>query len=179
MSLRNALRTGTSDCHVVVDDLFGRFDLSDRGRYSAFLLAHARVIPAVEHALARSDIASLLPDWADRRRSDMLTADLSALGLVSRPPLGVADFSSQDELWGAAYVLEGSKLGGAILARLVPDTLPSAYLSHQGPKGAMKAFMERLGDAHIIDEDRAIAAARSIFDHFRRAAELELELFAL
>jgi heme oxygenase len=178
MSLRNALRTGTSDCHAVVDRLFGHFDLSDRGRYAAFLLAHARVIPAAEQALARGGIESLLPDWTDRRRSDMLTADLSALGLASPQPLDVADFSSQDELWGAAYVLEGSKLGGAILAKLVPDTLPSTYIGHQGPKGAMKAFMERLDGAHIIDEDRAIAAARSIFDHFRRAAELELELFA-
>jgi heme oxygenase len=178
MSLRNALRTGTSDCHAVVDHLFGRFDLSDRSRYGAFLLAHARVIPAAELALARGGIASLLPDWAGRRRGDMLTADLSALGLTSPPPLDVTDFSSQDELWGAAYVLEGSKLGGAMLAKQVPDTLPSTYIGHQGPKGAMKAFMERLDGAHIIDEDRAIAAARSIFDHFRRAAELELELFA-
>jgi heme oxygenase len=178
MSLRNALRSGTSDCHAVVDRLFGRFDLSDRGGYSAFLLAHARVIPAVEQALARGGIASLLPDWADRRRSDMLTADLTALKLTSPPPLAVDDFSSEDELWGAVYVLEGSKLGGAMLAKQVPEALPSRYLSHQGPRGAMKAFMERLDGAHIIDEDCTIAAARSIFDHFRRAAELELELFA-
>jgi len=178
MSLRNALRSGTGDCHTVVDRLFGRFDLSDRGQYSAFLLAHARVIPAVEHALARGGIASLLPDWADRRRSDMLVADMETLRLTPPPPFDVADFSSEDELWGAVYVLEGSKLGGAILAKQVPDTLPSTYISHQGPKGAMRAFMERLDGANIIDEDRAIAAARSIFDHFRRAAELELELFA-
>jgi heme oxygenase len=129
--------------------------------------------------LARGGVASLLQDWADRRRSDMLAADLSALGLTSPPLLAVADFHSEDELWGAVYVLEGSKLGGAMLAKQVPKSLPSTYLSHHGPKGAMKAFMERLDGAHIIDEDRAIAAARSIFDHFRRAAELELELFAL
>jgi heme oxygenase len=178
MSLRNALRTGTSDCHAVVDRLFGRFDLSDRGQYGAFLLAHARVIPAAEQALARGNITALLPDWADRRRSDLLAADLRKLGIRPPPPLDVADFSSEDEIWGAVYVLEGSKLGGAILAKQVPDTLPLTYIGHQGPKGAMKAFMERLDGAHIIDEDRAIAAARSIFDHFRRAAELELELFA-
>jgi heme oxygenase len=178
MSLRNALRSGTSDCHVVVDRLFGRFDLSDRGQYGAFLLAHARVIPATEQALARGNIASLLPDWADRRRSDMVAADLQTLGIRPPPPVDVADFCSEDELWGAVYVLEGSKLGSAILARQVPHTLPSTYIGHQGPKGTMRAFMERLDGATIMDEDRAIAAARSIFDHFRRAAELELELFA-
>ena len=75
-------------------------------------------------------------------------------------------------------MLEGSKLGGAVLAKRVPVALASTYLAHQEPKGAMKAFMERLDAAHIIDQDRAIAAARSIFDHFRRAAELELELIA-
>jgi heme oxygenase (biliverdin-IX-beta and delta-forming) len=178
MSLRNALRAGTSDCHAEVDRVFGRFDLSDRGQYGAFLLAHGRVIPSAEQALARGGVASLLPDWSDRRRSAMLASDMEAIGLEAPAPLEIADFSSEDELWGATYVLEGSKLGGAMLAKQVPQTLPSSYLGHQGPKGAMRAFMERLDSAHIIDEDRVIAAARSIFDHFRRAAELELELFA-
>ncbi|PZM13994.1 biliverdin-producing heme oxygenase [Rhizobium tubonense] len=178
MSFRNGLRAGTGDCHSVVDRLFGGFDLADPRQYGAFLLAHARAIPAVEQALEQGGIASLLPDWADRRRSDMLAADLATLGLKAPRSLDVVAFAADDELWGAAYVLEGSKLGGAILAKRVPESLPSAYIRHQGPKGAMKAFMERLDGANIIDEDRAIAAARSIFDHFRRAAELELELFA-
>jgi heme oxygenase len=40
----------------------------------------------------------------------------------------------------------------------------------------MKTFMEKLDEFSPLEEDRAIAAARSVFTLFKRAAELELEL---
>lgn len=104
-----------------------------------------------------------------------MRADMATLDLVMPPPVAIVAFASDDEVWGAAYVIEGSKLGGAMLAKRVPGHFPSAYLSYQGPKGAMKAFMDRLDAAVPIDSDRAIAAARSVFAAFRAAAELELE----
>jgi heme oxygenase (biliverdin-IX-beta and delta-forming) len=72
-------------------------------------------------------------------------------------------------------VLEGSKLGGAMLAKAVPDDLPSSYLSPHGPKGSMRAFMERLDTSGIDDMAAAVAAARGVFDLFLKAAQLELE----
>jgi heme oxygenase (biliverdin-IX-beta and delta-forming) len=174
MTLRNALRAGTADYHDVVDALFGRFDLSDRQQYGAFLSGHARVLGSAEMELERSGIDRLLPDWPQRRRREMLLADLDFLGLPSPPPLALTPLTSDDALWGAAYVLEGSKLGGAMLAKRVPAEFPSSYLSFQGPKGAMKAFMEQLDGAGSSNHDEAISAARSIFAAFRTAAELEL-----
>jgi len=176
MTLRNALRAGTAEYHDVVDGLFGRFDMADRNQYAAFLAGHARVLPAAEQALERGGIARLVPDWAERRRSVMLRADMRALDLAMPPLIDIATFSSEDELWGAAYVLEGSKLGGAMLSKRVPAHFPSTYLSYQGPKGAMKAFMDQLETAANVDRERAIAAARSVFAAFRAAAELELEI---
>lgn len=176
MTLRKALRAGTSEYHNVVDDLFGRFDMSDRRQYAAFLAGHARVIPVAEQALEQGGIYRIVPDWAERRRADMLRADMTALGCAMPPPIALAAFSSDDELWGAAYVLEGSKLGGAVLSKRVPADYPSKYLAYQGPKGAMKAFMDQLDAAASVDLERAIAAARSIFAAFRAAAELELEV---
>lgn len=176
MTLRNALRAGTAEYHNVVDGLFGRFDMADRHQYAAFLAGHARVLPAAEAALERGGIARIVPDWAERRRSDMLRADMAALDLAMPTPIALEPFSSTDELWGAAYVLEGSKLGGAMLSKRVPSQFPSTYLAYQGPKGAMKAFMDRLDEAAIVNRESAIAAARAVFMAFRTAAELEMKV---
>lgn len=176
MTLRNALRAGTAECHNAVDNLFGRFDLSDPHDYAAFLTSHARVLPAVEQALENGGIARLLPDWPERRRRDMLESDLAVLDLQNPPALPFGPLKGDDALWGAVYVLEGSKLGGAMLAKRVPGELPASYLSHQGPKGAMKAFMDRLNETEAVDEESAMEAARAVFKAFRQAAELELEM---
>ncbi len=175
MPLRSALRAQTSDCHAAVDILFGRFDLSNPLQYSSFLSAHARVVPAVETALEAAGIDELLPDWAERRRRHLLQADLAVLGI--RPPelLPEPTFNSTAGVWGATYVLEGSKLGGAMLAKSVPSTLSSRYLTPNGPRGGTKHFMDLL-DAAVVSPDEAISAARDCFMLFQRAAEMELEL---
>ncbi len=175
MSLRTALRAQTADCHAEVDAIFGRFSLSDTRQYEAFLRAHARAVPAVEEALEKAGIAALLPDWPERRRAALLLADLADLGEIPPPPLPQPELGGEAALWGAVYVMEGSKLGGAMLAKSVPEHLPSRYLSPQGPKGSMRAFMERLDTSGIDNIAGAVAAARDIFDLFQKAAQLELE----
>lgn len=175
MPFRSALRAHTSDCHAAVDDIFGRFDLADPIAYRAFLSAHARIIPAVEVGLEEAGIGSLLLDWPARRRRHLLVADLADLGAQTPPLLPVPPFEGHAALWGAAYVLEGSKLGGAMLAKRVPASLPSRYLAPLGPKGGARSFMDAL-DVAVTDEARAIEAARTVFALFRNAAELQLEL---
>lgn len=179
MSLRSALRAQTADCHAEVDKLFGTFDLSITGQYRAFLRAHARVVPAAENALEDAGIVRLLPDWPERKRTQQLFADIRELGDRLPELLPPPALHGEAALWGALYVLEGSKLGGAVLARSVlarsvPDHLPSRYLSPQAPKGAMRTFMDRL-DASGVDDSAAISAARGIFDLFLKAGQLELE----
>ncbi len=155
--------------------LFGTFDLSNRERYRTFLRAHARIVPAAENAIENAGILRLLPDWSERRRAPLLFADIRALGdqmpaLLPPPALGC-----EAALWGALYVLEGSKLGGALLAKSVPDHLPSSYLAPRGPKGAMRLFMERLDASDVDDPAAAVSAARTVFDLFLKAGQLELE----
>ncbi|MBY3224516.1 biliverdin-producing heme oxygenase [Rhizobium laguerreae] len=175
MSLRSALRDQTADCHAAVDTLFGSFNLSLTQDYKAFLRAHARVVPSVEDALENGGIGRLLPDWPDRRRAHLLAADILKLDdrlpvLFSRPVL-----RCEAAIWGAAYVLEGSKLGGALLVKAVPDHLPSSYLNPQGPKGAMRLFMDCLDASKVDDPGVAVAAARNVFDLFLKAGQLTLE----
>lgn len=176
MTLRNALRAGTAEYHTIVDDLFGRFDMTDRRQYGAFLAGHARVVPVIELALEQGGIARLLSDWPERRRRDMLASDLATLHIQSPSLLDGIAFSSDEALWGAVYVLEGSKMGGAMLAKRVPAEFPATYLSYQGPKGALKAFMDKLNETEAVNEENAISAARAVFAAFRTAAELELEM---
>ncbi|MBY2949637.1 biliverdin-producing heme oxygenase [Rhizobium leguminosarum] len=181
MSLRSALRAQTADCHTAVDTLFGSFDLSRIQDYKAFLRAHARVVPSVEHALENGGIGRLLPDWPERRRAHLLAADIRELDdrlpvLLPQPVLRCeAAVCCEAAVWGAAYVLEGSKLGGALLAKAVPDHLPSSYLSPQGPKGAIRLFMDRLDASEVDDPGAAVAAARDVFDLFLKAGQVELE----
>ena len=46
------LRAATASDHDAVDAGFGRYDLTDADDYRAFLIAHARALPAIETWLA-------------------------------------------------------------------------------------------------------------------------------
>ncbi|WP_174274061.1 biliverdin-producing heme oxygenase [Sphingomonas bacterium] len=164
-----ALRAATARRHEEVDSRFGGFDLSDRAGYAAFLTAHARALPAVERAL---EGASGLP--ALRPRTDLLRQDLAALGEALPQPLGLPLPADQAEAFGYAYVIEGSRLGGAMLARSVPESLPRAYLSAAHLAGEWRAFSTALDSAAQAGGgawlDRATAAADRVFALYAHAA---------
>lgn len=166
-----ALRAGTAPDHERLDGLFAGFDLTDPAGYRAFLTAHALALPAVEQALDAAGFAGDLADWPDRRRTGVLAADLAALGGVMPPPLPAPDLPSAAARWGAAYVVEGSRLGGAMLARRVGGDMPRAYLATPLPAGAWRHFLAEL-DSHLPEADDqadAVAAANAIFAMFEAA----------
>ncbi len=156
------LRAATRDGHDAVDALFGRYDLSDRGDYACFLTAHASALIPVEDW---AGCGRLIQDWKGRKEA--LYADLAALGL-SLPSFEPLDWPRGEAArWGAAYVLEGSRLGGAMLSRVVPEGLPRAYLSSVHAPGAWRGFLAAL-DEHAQSggpdwEADAIASAQRVF----------------
>lgn len=167
MSARVALRAATAAQHEGVDALFSRFDLSDPRSYGAFLTAHARALPAVEQALAAiPDLPAFAP------RPPALEHDLTALGLSVPRPLPFTAPNSRAQAIGMLYVIEGSRLGGAMLARRVPDGLPHAYLSATHAPGAWRAFGEMLDRENEGSDwlDEAVAGAVATFDLYARAA---------
>ena len=163
-----ALRAATAADHDRVDALFGGYDLADRESYARFLVAHARAVPAVETALAAF---GRLPGGV--ARAPLLTEDLADLDVA--PPSALA-FALPDDAaagWGALYVLEGSRLGGAMLARQVGAGLPGRYLgAGHGPGGwrAVLAGLEAAAEGSAWLE-RAVAAARATFALYGRAVE--------
>lgn len=170
-SARHALRTATAAHHERVDHAFGAFDLTTRAGYTDFLLAQAYAFLPVEAAIDVADPHVFLPDWPARRRSAALLADLQALG---REPeiedLGIL-FRNREEILGAIYVLEGSRLGGRMLARSVPADLPRAFIA-TNDAGMWRNLIELLDRLLISDEQRALAsdAARRVFALFEAGA---------
>lgn len=168
MSAVATLRASTAALHDGVDAAFGRYRLDAADGYRPFLLAHARALPAAEAALAT---------WPDlprgAPRTALLADDLAQLGMPMPPPLPFA-LPDEASAWGALYVVEGSRLGGAMLARQVGQGLPHGYLAARFGAGdwktlraAIDAAAARHGPAWL---DRAIEGAEACFALYREAA---------
>jgi len=119
-ALRTALRHGTRDAHERLDRCFRTLELTHLADYGVFLSAQAAALIPLEAALERAGIAAILPDWPDRCRSNAIRADVSRLGCELPEDSGTVDWIGDPAaMLGAAYVLEGSRLGGAMLRRHV------------------------------------------------------------
>lgn len=175
-SPRDALRAATRDSHEGVDAAFGQFDLADEASYRAFLTAHARVVPSVEAFLDAHQPADLQP-WAEVRRWPALRADLAALGIAPPATVPFAMASDIASVCGVTYVLEGSRMGGALLSRRVAPGLPSAYLGAPPQIPLWRAFFAGLDD-HLATPDavdRACQAALQTFQVFHAAGAAATE----
>ncbi len=166
-SARQALRQATMESHQRVDDLFSHFSLDDRPGYAAFLKAHARALAPLERMTR-----------PDPPRLPLLTRDLAALGEPQPAPLAAPAPPSDAYRWGLRYTLEGSRLGGAMLARRVGPGLPRAYLSAVHEKGGWADFQRRLDEAAADGGQPwigdAIRGAEAAFDLFAAAARGEV-----
>lgn len=160
--IRLALRDATMEDHRRVDALFTPYALDRREDYRAFLIAHARAVGAIESVA--------LPD---RPRLPLLAQDLDSLGVAMPAPLPFVAMATDGYRWGMLYALEGSRLGGAMLARQVGQGLPTAYLTAAHDKGEWKAFQAALecaaakGGEGWLDD--AVQGARSAFALFAQA----------
>lgn len=163
------LRTATVASHESVDAAFGCFDLADPGSYAAFLTAHARALRAVETVLTGDPE---LPSF--QARAPLLLDDLARLGHTAPKALPFDRPATLAGRFGALYVMEGSRLGGALLARRVGKELPTAYLSATHPPGAWRVLLaefDRLAIAGGADwEAEALSSARQTFAIYGRSA---------
>ncbi|UAJ12606.1 biliverdin-producing heme oxygenase [Glacieibacterium megasporae] len=164
------LRDATSSFHVNVDKEYSRFDLADKTGYGRFLLAQTQATGAAEACLV---LDQTLPAW--RPRAPLLAEDLRLLGLTAPRLLRFAPQDRDGWLWGVLYVLEGSRLGGAVLVKRLSADVPSAFLSSRHRAGewrtlvcSIDALGARQGQVWL---DAAIEGARDCFNlHVRAAA---------
>ncbi|RVT97876.1 heme oxygenase [Rhodovarius crocodyli] len=170
--LRQALRSGTRDAHARLDSALPALAFHDPRLYAAFLRWHAAIVPPLERALEQAGIARLIPDWAERRRRDALLADLRALGAACPPAAWIPAPTGDSAMVGTAYVLEGSRLGGAALARTVAASLrpaATAYLEHGAGERLWPRFVEIIDTLPGICAAEAAAAANRTFALFEAA----------
>jgi len=178
MTARAALRAATADEHRRVDAAFSRFHLGSETGYRDFLLAQAGGFLPIEAALDEAEAETILPDWAERRRSDLLRADLAALNVTPPEPFSAPSFLSiKASMLGAIYVLEGSRLGGAVLKKAVPSHFPRRFLEARQAAGSWRKLLQTLDEFLIRpgDLEAAVAAAKEVFARFERAANARLE----
>lgn len=131
--------------------------------------AHARALPAMEAIITANPA---LP--RTHARTPLLAADLATLRQAMPASPGFAGARDGASAWGILYVIEGSRLGGGILAGRVGRDLPAAYLGARHRSGEWRGIGDALNtEAARNDEawiDRAVAAADACFERYARAA---------
>jgi heme oxygenase len=138
-SLRDTLRSATAGAHAALDGALMPPGASwTRERYVAFLQATLAVVSAAEPA-----VNAVLPDFTpsgERTRASRLRDDLAALGQRVFPPPSpaLARVPGAAAAYGTAYVLEGSQLGGRVIAGHVAGALAlgDEALAYLRPAGA-------------------------------------------
>lgn len=182
-SVRSHLRRAGAALHQQVDEAYSRLGVETAEGYRQFLRAHAAALFSLEQCLEHNGIEQLLDDWPNRRRRDALRADLNAL----RCPLPAALPLPEKAIntawcWGALYVLEGSRLGGSLLARRLQAAQPGAsmnYLGHGADQGLWPGFLHRLeSQARHCDERDMQRGLDDAFGVFIRAAQAEAQRLA-
>lgn len=176
--VHQSLRDATTAAHHALDHdplmqrLTGR-DLS-REQYAQSLAAmyrpHARLERMVHASSHRSESTLGLT-----ARLALLEADLLELGWPVPPVPDVPlDAMGGRAAWlGRVYVLEGSRLGGALIARRLKSSLGSAApcrffgaTMRPDDRDALLAMLDRELEAHA-ELERAIAGARAAFATYK------------
>ncbi|ALN72318.1 MULTISPECIES: biliverdin-producing heme oxygenase [unclassified Aureimonas] len=178
--LRDRLRLETRAEHEALDAGFdGMLAPGAEALYACFLLTNRAGHEAVEPLLRQSPLARSNPAaWEPGGRLAALAADCRDLALPrfaapARLPLS----PSLPEALGAAYVLEGSRLGAAFLLKALRRSpgsrLPVRYLLASSDPEPFRRLLAVMSAAGLSEReaDRAVAAANQTFRTFRALAE--------
>jgi heme oxygenase (biliverdin-IX-beta and delta-forming) len=176
--IRDRLKQATAEAHRDLDAGLGVLDLNRLQGYRRFLEINAAALLPLESALETSGVAGIFADWPRRARRSAITADLlkvrgSALPLEGLPTL------SRKTMFGALYVLEGSRLGAKFLLRTVAASadpvIPSAtaYLNHGAGQHLWQSFLRALEREpfSLADEADVMMGAGLAFSMFARSAD--------
>ena len=131
------LRAATRERHAALDATVGKELALSTASYGRFLSASLRAVVALEGGVER-----ILGPAHHAVREALLRSDLEALGVPPPACCAAADPRNEASAFGFAYVLEGSALGGVVLAETVRRALGSevqtAYLQLRGSETAAR-----------------------------------------
>ena len=182
LSLRALLRRETAVPHAALDAMFaGMEEADDFDLYRRFVRMNHACHHALEPWLARSPLVDLLPGWPGWSRLAALDEDMACMNLSPlASPVILTGTPPLPEAVGSAYVLEGSRLGAAVIRRRFTERgverlwpgLSLHYLDRSAAGDGIKVFMAELAAIEWSEAERArcVAAARATFDGFRQTA---------
>lgn len=176
VAVRAILRDACGETHARLDARLSRYDFNDRRAYAEMLSRMSGPLSALEGALTAGIAPALFGNWAGRLRAHALRADLSALDGDFRQHFA-APIESEAEALGALYVLEGSRLGGQVLARMADASADASvrgatrYFRHGAGAGHWRGFLATLEASRAVQAapSRARNAALSAFEVFEAA----------
>lgn len=172
MKARDALKRATRDVHDRLDAILSSYRLDQRDDYGAFLGAQAGAFLPVERALTAASASRLIEGWNEALRGRLLLDDLAALGCSDIREVTAPTYVSDADLLGGIYVLEGSRMGAAVLLRDVPAGFPRAFLAARSPAGRWGAFVATLERKLVspVEIEQAKDSARRTFACFEQSA---------
>jgi heme oxygenase (biliverdin-IX-beta and delta-forming) len=170
---RLLLRDACGAIHSRLDARLSRVNFSDRAEYADMLARMSGPLSATEGALSAGIAPALFGNWAGRLRAHALRADLAALGASFRQRFA-APIESEAEAFGALYVLEGSRLGGRVLARMADESGDEVvqgatrYFRHGERAGHWRSFLDAMERSSAVrrEPERAKHAAIATFEAF-------------
>ena len=170
--MNEALRHATADSHGRIESLLqldGSFTLD---RYQRVVSGFAAFLLAWEPMIAQRLAADTRPWFAGRVRGPFALRDLAALRLPQPAPARLRiDLEGPAEVFGSMYVLEGSALGGQVIASrlagqhgLGPSNGASYFAGWGQETGAMwREFRERMArDVRDTPANRVQACAAAV-----------------
>lgn len=184
MALLPTLKLQTADCHAALETSMGVFQrVKSTEDYRGLMRKFYTLYEPLEGRLERSaDWAGRGWDFAARRKTPWLREDLRALGvsdaeMASWPrATGLPKLDEFGAAVGCLYVIEGSTLGGQVIAKELLD--PLGLTAERGGK-FFRAYGEATGRrwrefgqwaetqaAQVPLETTAVKGARDTFDGF-------------
>ncbi|WMS42617.1 hypothetical protein RDV64_21570 [Acuticoccus sp. MNP-M23] len=160
--VRNWLSERIAPLHAEVDRRASGFDITTKGGADSLMRFLSIGIHDLENGLDAAGAATVLSEYKARVRAHLLPRPLD------RKPVSLG---SEAEVWGALYVLEGSRLGGRWLANRSEHLRINAFFAKDEPV-FWPTFLSRLEKANAYGVDRMgmLAGAEAAFGAFLRVA---------
>ena len=183
--MRSMLRARVEAQHARLDQIIESLCFKDRFDLRPLLATHYEALSLVVPVLERAGAVILFPGWEGGSRLRALKHDLAVLSAEGARQTMDYELSlrSEQEVWGALYAVEGSRLGNQVILRRVTEDgndierQATRFLADNPKHSATWARLrERLEALNYRGEDLEAAAlgATKVFAVYLSAAESRL-----
>ncbi|KZN47709.1 hypothetical protein N476_23180 [Pseudoalteromonas luteoviolacea H33] len=176
------LRASTSSVHDQLDKkIMAQSPFESKANYGLFLRYQYYLMNYVTVLYSNPQIAQIIPDLQDRDRCEQLIQDFQDLGMTQPQPLTTLSplDASLFESLGWLYVIEGSKLGAALLAKETEklglhSEFGARFLAGSNRGSNWRQFMQGIEDAPLNEsqEHAMLEGAQAAFKFANELVEL-------